>query len=49
MQRSVKVIGRKRERIDEKKLALAFILLAKSMKAQEQPVEAPKQDEAKGA
>lgn len=31
MNRSVKVVGRRRKEIDEKKLALAFLLLAKSI------------------
>jgi hypothetical protein len=31
MERSVKIVGRRRKEIDEKKLALAFLLLAKSI------------------
>lgn len=31
MNRTVKIVGRRRKEIDEKKLALAFLLLAKSI------------------
>ncbi len=55
MGRQIRVIGVKRKEIDEEKLALAFLLLARSLHDQKQPSSAGEStsnqasDEAEGA
>jgi hypothetical protein len=49
MNRTVKIVGRKRKEIDEKKLALAFLLLAKSIQKERLGNEDPDAKETEGA